>query len=85
MQKVSDDIVASQFQQFDNQTNRWKKQYVEQIPIPKDMSNKAKIERLVMKMMENPNDSKTAAQIDLEVCKAFGLDEEQTRTVLGKE
>lgn len=66
-------------------TNRWKKQYVEQIPIPVNPSNKSVIESLVAKMMENPDDFKTAGLLDLEVCKAYGLSQEEIDYILQSE
>lgn len=63
-------------------TNRWKKQYVEQIPIPTNPPNKNIIKDLVTKMIQNPGDGCTSNQIDVEVCKAYGLDENEMKYIL---
>jgi methylase of polypeptide subunit release factors len=43
-----------------------------------------KIEELVKRMMSNPKDEETQKQIDLEVCKAYGLDDSETQYVLSQ-
>ena len=65
-------------------TKRWTKQYVENIPVPQTPANKSKIEELVKRMMSNPKDEETQKQIDLEVCKAYGLDDSETQYVLSQ-
>ena len=63
-------------------TNRWKKQFVEQIPIPENPPNMEKIEKLVEKALKNPKDEDVLNQIDLEVCQAYGLSVEEAEYIL---
>ncbi|MBE6522687.1 MAG: class I SAM-dependent DNA methyltransferase [Thermoplasmata archaeon] len=65
-------------------TRRWKKQYVENIPVPMSPSNKAIIEELVKQIMLNHGDEEIQKQIDLEVCKAYGLSETETQYLLSE-
>ena len=52
--------------------------------VPQTPANKSKIEELVKRMMSNPKDEETQKQIDLEVCKAYGLDDSETQYVLSQ-
>lgn len=63
-------------------TNRWKKQFVEQIPIPVNPPNRAVIEELVSRMIGNPEDKVIAKALDIEVCKAYGLNEDEMKYIL---
>ncbi len=63
-------------------TNRWKKLYVEKIPVPKNPANKQIIETLVEKMIKDPEDVMTAKELDVQICKAYTLSVEETDYVL---
>lgn len=65
-------------------TKRLTKQYVENIPVPLLPDNKAIIEGLVRKIMEDPKNGEIQKQIDMEVCKAYGLTETEIQYLLSE-